>query len=469
MANNLVPNQNTSPECPPNPPDLPAVDPLLHGDIEEFHAEVIGDKKSNQLATALTQMKDCEYKSIDEVKLATEAAFKKGQVWKKDDLINNIKKFASDNFFSVSLYKGRGLSCSRQTNSHSDAVRSGKHVLTKRSFAQVTGCQYKIEYSRDAGEHVTIKKVIAEHNHECNIHTAARSVKLSGKSMENAIESTFHVLAPLLFSGKPIPYGVIRYTIELHVAQGVILNADTIYSIVRGVKDRMVKEDYKVSGIISNDDIKTFRSKNTVADNCRDILKDLIQNTNGDTTSLIHRLMGRFKEADTASFDCRMYYDENGLITCLTWQTGAMRAASILYGDIVFLNARKSENMNIDRVRYQSMVVIGSNKNVLPVSESLLYEESNESYINRATNTLDMTPDWDPASVKLGLGDGFLLPKVRKKVFPSILYQIGPYHLFGANNKTAIWPMEFGPTAWNLIKNDMVGAAKARTEETYLV
>ena len=77
----MWPNAASAAECPPNPPDLPAVDPLLHGDIEEFHAEVIGDKKSNQLATALTQMKDCEYKSIDEVKLATEAAFKKGQVW----------------------------------------------------------------------------------------------------------------------------------------------------------------------------------------------------------------------------------------------------------------------------------------------------------------------------------------------------------------------------------------------------
>lgn len=71
LANSLVPNQSTSPERPPDPPDLPAVDPLLHGDIEEFHDEVIGGKKStNQLATALTQMKDCDYKSIDEVKRA---------------------------------------------------------------------------------------------------------------------------------------------------------------------------------------------------------------------------------------------------------------------------------------------------------------------------------------------------------------------------------------------------------------
>jgi hypothetical protein len=40
----------------------------------------------------------------------------------------------------------------------------------------------------------------------------------------------------------------------------------------------------------------------------------------------------------------------------------------------------KSENMNVDRVRYQSLVVIGSNGNVLPASESLVSETYVEFY-----------------------------------------------------------------------------------------
>lgn len=184
----------------------------------------------------------------------------------------------------------------------------------------------------------------------------------------------------------------------------------------------------------------------------------------------MHRLMSQFSETDPSNFDYRMNYDDNGLITCLTWQTGAMRAACLLYGDIIFQDAiRKSENMNVDRVRYQSLVVIGSNGNVLPLSESLVYEECNDWYINSAKNTLQMTPGWDHNSVKLGLGDGVLLPEVIQKVFPSIIFQIGPYHLYSLNNKSAIWPSDFGPAAWNVIKHDMVGAARARTKERYLV
>lgn len=80
-----------------------------------------------------------------------------------------------------------------------------------------------------------------------------------------------------------------------------------------------------------------------------------------------------------------------------------------------------------------------------------------------------MTPGWDPNSVKLGLGDGFLLPEVIQKVFPSIIFQIGPYHLYSSNNKSAIWPSDFGPAAWNIIKHEMVVAARARTKERYLV
>jgi YD repeat-containing protein len=321
---------------------------------------------TKQIANSFAAIKDSEFKSIDDVKVATESTYKIGDVWNKDDLITHVRNFAAANFFSVSLYKGQGIGCTRRSNSHSDKVKSGMHTLTKRSYLIVTDCEWRIEYSRK-GDTVTIKKVVAMHNHDCDVHSAARSSKLSGKSTENAINATYPVLAPLLYSGKPIPYQVIRFTIEPHVALGVTLNADTIYSIVRGVRDRMANENYKVPAVISNNDISHFTSQDILADNCREILKDVIQNTNGDTSSLMHRLMSQFRETDPSNFDYRMNYNDNGLITCLTWQTGAMRAACLLYGDIIFQDARKSKNMNVDRVRYQSLVVIGSNGNVLPL------------------------------------------------------------------------------------------------------
>jgi hypothetical protein len=105
-----------------------------------------------------------------------------------------VRKFAAANFFSVSLYRGRRIAFTRRSNSHSDAVKLGMHTLTKKSCLIVTDCEYRIEYSRTKGDKVSIKKVVAMHNHDGDVHSAARSSKLSGKSTENVINATYPVL-----------------------------------------------------------------------------------------------------------------------------------------------------------------------------------------------------------------------------------------------------------------------------------
>ena len=46
------------------------------------------------------------------------------------------------------------------------------------------------------------------------------------------------------------------------------------------------------------------------------------------------------------------------------------------YGDKVFLDTRNNENMNCINMQYMTFVVIDGNKEMIPASESFVFQES---------------------------------------------------------------------------------------------
>lgn len=425
---------------------------------------------SNAAALALSACNTDSKKTISEVKLATELKFKKGVEWNEDSLIKELTDFAHSFHFKLRKSKGREMLCSKASTSHSKKIAKGDLHLTRKGCSQVTNCPWKVRWNRTKKlPLVDIMEVVSEHNHDCDIALAVVSQRLSGKSVKNAVDAVYDALAPLLASGKPVKYNLIRSTIKPYVAPGVELHSKVIENIVRSVKKRMTTANYMIPHTISADEMKAFTSVDIASENCGAVLRDLIAYTDAETSWVIHRVMHRLKEKDPLYFSYRIQYNESDEIVCVTWQTGPSRAAFELYGRIVFLDARKNENMNVDRMRYISFIVIDSNKQIIPASESFVYEESVDGYKNVVTNTFDMTPNRSPDSVRLGFGDDFLKPDDVKSWMPNIHYMLEFYHLCSKGNETSVWAKEFGPKVWPIIGDDMRAAVRAETKDSCLV
>jgi len=61
------------------------------------------------------------------------------------------------------------------------------------------------------------------------------------------------------------------------------------------------------------------------------------------------------------------------------------------YGDKVFLDTRNNENMmNCINMQYMTFVVIDGNKEMIPASESFVFQESKELYGQHIFNAIGM-------------------------------------------------------------------------------
>ena len=74
-------------------------------------------------------------------------------------------------------------------------------------------------------------------------------------------------------------------------------------------------------------------------------MKELITNSDGNTTWIVTRLMHRLAEQDEY-FDYRMHFDDQGQCDLVNWQVGHSRGLLQTYHSHLFADARKSENMN---------------------------------------------------------------------------------------------------------------------------
>ena len=179
--------------------------------------------------------------------------------------------------------------------------------------------------------------------------------------------------------------------------------------------------------------------------------------------------MNRLKEQD-AYFDFRMHYDDQDQVDAVLWQTGPMRAALQLYGHVgSCVDARKSEVMNAIRMRYISFVVADANKQIAPASESFVFEEEKALYGFVIMGTVEMTPGFKLEWILLMFANSFLEPSDAKKWMPNVILLVDEYHFISGKNKTNVLVTNFGPRAWNLVKDNFMKAFRAFTEEKCLV
>ena len=389
-----------------------------------------------------------------------------------DDLLRIAKEFARSKSFTVRKSGRNMIVCSRSSNWNSKLKEDGKRVQKKLGHAVACGCTWmlKISLAKSTLPNARLTAVEPHHNHQCNQAAAVVSYKKSGKGADEAISQITRMLAPLILSKRPLSYNLVWWTIEPYLAPGILLDSKAVGNILRGVRARIGNGDYtSPPPTVDFDTMRRFTTVDITSGNCGQVLQELISNSNGDNSWTTSRLMNRLKDQDQDYFDFRLKYDANDQIEVVTWQVGLCRGAYERYGRKIFLDVKHTETMNIANMKHMSFIGIDDNKQIVPFSETFLFEESNELYECGVTFTIDMTPGMDAANVLFGWGDLFLSPEIVKKWFPNIIWQVDSYHFCSRGNKSNILRKDFGPSNWAILQDSMIAAVFAKTERECIV
>ena len=267
---------NLCPDDLPHPPSLGdgfnMLDELIvpgRGDNDSHSISMVASNvNSNAAALALSASNSESKKTIAEIKLATESKFKIGTEWNNDILVKELKEFAHSHHFKLRVSRGREVLCSKAATTHSKKLEKGDHHLTRKGCSQVTNCPYKVRWNKTKKfPLVDILEVVSEHNHDCDISSAVVSHKLSGKSIRNAVDAVYEGLAPLLASGKPQKYNLIRAMIKPYVHHSVELSPKAIENIVRSVKKKMKSTNYSIPHTIHAVEMQAFTSVDIASEN----------------------------------------------------------------------------------------------------------------------------------------------------------------------------------------------------------
>jgi hypothetical protein len=395
--------------------------------------------------------------SITDIAADTTAKFVVGTTYKNSDTLKDeIREFAATRFFTVAVRQRNYVGCSKSAHSYSKRKEAGDHVLQQQESSLVTNCPWGVKFS--TGKKVAITEVNPFHNHACNRASAVASQKKSGKANRSAVTGLVNILAPLIKSGRKIECSVLRDTIEPFVSPAIVLDDKTIANILRGVAREIAAGNYKVpvpENLIGDNELKAFTSIDVSSKNCAKVLDDILANinTNGENSWIVTRLMQRLKTEDPY-FDYRIHHNKDDHVDCVTWQVGECRGALSKYCDKIFLDVRSNENMNCINMQYLSFIVIDGNRQMIPASESFVFQESKELYGVAVNFTIGMTPNFDRNAVLLGFGDFFLSPEDVKVWFPNITWLVDTFHFCSPKKKDNVLAKSFGPRWWPVVAED---------------
>ena len=411
--------------------------------------------------------------NISTIAAKTMNTFVLGSVWDSADyLISTAQDFAKTYLFKARKDGRNQIVCSRASNPNSKRKSSGQLILKKAECAISCGCPWMLKFSNKKAllPKVTLTEVHGEHNHECTISGAVSAFKLSGMVVKESISLVTQLLAPLIASKKPLPCNLIRWTIKPHISKGLVLDSTAIYSIMRGVRAQILMGNFIAPPpIIDVDVMQAFTTVDITSENCSQVLADFISNSNGDNSWSISHLMDRLKEADPDYFDFRLHFDAHDQVDCVTWQVGPCRGALEKYGSKIFLDTRKNENMNSANMQYLSIIIIDDNHQIIPGSESFVFQETVDLYGCACMFTIEMSPGFSAADVEFGRGDLFLSPKNVRQWFPNITWQVDSYHFCSPTNKHNVLRKDLGQSLWNILKDSMIAAVYAKTEMECIV
>lgn len=440
----VVMPQLPMPDVPPQEEVLQQPGPL--GLVPQYQPSVISEKFNTQFYT--------------------------GQVFdSKEVLVDTVKAFAKDHYFSVRVDGRSTIKCSRAKNSNSVAKESFKKTISRKEFSMACNCPFKITLSvlKNQKPKVALNAIFALHNHVCDLPSAAVLQQLRGRPIEKIVPLLAPAFAPLLKTGKSVPVSISRQIVSEYVSSSVDLTAKSLHNIVTAVATYIRSGKHTTQPLIESKNTLSQFDKYIKLDHateaCDTILKDVLTNSSGETSWVVLRLMEKLKKEDP-EFDYRIHTEKDtDQIDAVCWQTGVHRAAFEKYGNILIFDTRKSDNMNSLGMKYMTLATVDGNNKFWPICHAFVFDEDHELYEFACTSALEMTPGRSKESVVLGYGDMFFEPERVKEWFPNIVMMIDSYHLAYAQNNQSILAKEFGPFVWDAVKKPFVDALNANTKD----
>ena len=376
--NTAVPTVDNGPTS-NNVTDMPKDDATIAGQIttQEDHPNVLAEPwieastegplpmlqvsdNANHLNNgAVLERKEGSYENVEHIAQKTTETFPMNTQKPEQELINDIKEFAANNCFKARIDGRQGMVCSRSATTSSRKKESGTIVCQRAETSIVSNCEWGVGWSKkkEFFPNVCITSVNPYHNHDCNVGAAAVSQRKSGTSTSQAITTITQVLAPFILSKRALPCNIIRHTIKPYVSRDIFLDTQTIANMMQSAKVEIERGNYTIPPIINSDGMKAFTSSDITSATCGSVLKDLIANCDASTTWIVTKLMIRLAENDPF-FDFRIHYDDHDECDVVTWQVGESRGGLQRYHSHIFLDARKSENMNSINMRYLSIICV---------------------------------------------------------------------------------------------------------------
>ena len=200
--------------------------------------------------------------------------------------------------------------------------------------------------------------------------------------------------------------------------------------------------------------------------NLTKLLRNAMQHAKDAGTWDAHAFLENLRETEPG-FDFCLHRDENNNPNGICWMLPQMRSDLLRYGNILFLDSQKKQ-YNLYGWPYIGPVVKDNNMKVRVVCESIVVEESHETYAWILNSMMKMEPKFSLNSVRLIFAD--------QKITQSFICQMGiedtctlrgDYH----HLLNVVWPETFGPHFYTKLKNHlmiMLVGTKKECEQAFM-
>ena len=194
--------------------------------------------------------------------------------------------------------------------------------------------------------------------------------------------------------------------------------------------------------------------------NFRDHLTQILQDS-GEGWNVV-KILTKNKEK-CPGFDFKIWFDSKNKPIGVCWITTDMRNRLKRHGDVLFLDSQKRQ-FNKHGWVYIGPCIKDHEDRIGTTVESLLVEESIDSYVWVLKSMFDMESKFDKTSIKIIYADEFITENILNLLYieDTCVLRCDTYHL-----QSLIWPKYFGSRTWKIIEGGMRRLLLADSPQQY--
>ena len=396
--------------------------------------------------------KNCNARSKEALKDAVHRLFPKGRIFASPSQIGQLAEKFGDAWAFRITHSGKQIQCYYAEPTYarrSEGKRSNGQRSTDFSLKVKYKCPFRINYTQLNEKNAVRKRVtsnkeynklfkpyyqakitsvIAEHNCELTTDSHRTAIQNSGSFLIEPDKFTNIILD--LRDDMEMKPTRLREKLKFLVPPYVLHRKHFIQNFKLRVMHRLV-HNFNNTNITHDECQNLLDPKASAADeitvndnplqriNLKEILRRTLSGKSDADIWDTKNYLKRIKEK-CPGFDYRIMEDDTtGKPQGVCWMFSEQREALLRFSDIIFLDACK-KGYNKPNWPYSAIVVLGNEKNIIPICEGLCLAESMENYAFLLKSCQDIEPRWDKRNINLMFADQGITEKI--------------LHIFGISN-----------------------------------